>query len=207
MIISHKYKVIFIHIQKTGGNSVEALFHELDKKIQKRIDVDPQVIKRSKHCFARDVKAVINRDIFDNYVKFCIVRNPFDRMVSWYSMLKYKTGPENSVMQEVNKYASSFEEFLMLPRNHPNGLFERFYVNQLDYISEGSEFLVDRILRFENLTNDFSEFAKEIGIHKKLPHVNKSKREKKYQTYYTRTTREIIFSRFKKDIEYFGYEF
>ena len=95
----------------------------------------------------------------------------------------------------------------MLARNHKSGLFERFYVNQLDYISENNNILVDRILRFENLSGDFDHLAKEIGFEGNLPHVNKSKQKENYQNYYTKHTKEAIFQRFKQDFEYFGYRF
>ncbi|EDN69667.1 conserved hypothetical protein [Beggiatoa sp. PS] len=216
MFISHKYKVIFVHIQRTGGNSIHKVFQEFDRDLLVRIKLDPRK-KRTRHCFTSDIKAVIDDHIFRNYTKFCVVRNPFDRMVSWYSIFKYGLGHDrvimpsktlwDEVMIEVNKNANSFEEFIMLPRNHESGLFERFYTNQLDYISDNQSILVDRILRFENLTNDFAQFAHEIGFEGKLPCVNKSKHKKDYRTYYTTKTKEIVFQRFKPDFEYFGYSF
>lgn len=219
MFISHKYKVIFIHIQKNGGTSIERAFEESDAELVKSIRTSSSE-RTLRHCVVSDVRVAIDDNIFKNYKKFSVVRNPFDRMVSWYSMFKQKAAEIDAssqpsgfkamgdgVMAEVNRNADSFKAFLMLPRNHESGLFERFYVNQLDYISENGRILTDKILRFENLAGDFNTLAKEIGFKAELPHVNKSAREKNYRTYYDDMTKELMFQRFKKDFEYFGYRF
>nr|VFK19035.1 MAG: hypothetical protein BECKLPF1236B_GA0070989_11593 [Candidatus Kentron sp. LPFa] len=111
------------------------------------------------------------------------------------------------VLAEVNRNASSFEEFILLSKNHESGLFERFYMNQLDYISDDGVIVADKILRFETLNYDFYSFARAIGLDVKLCHINSSNREESYRTYYTEETKEIISKRFRKDIEYFGYTF
>jgi len=139
-------------------------------------------------------------------------------MASWYSMFKYGLGNDRVILPyekmvgekvraEVNKNANSFEEFVWLPKEHESGLFERFHMNQLDYISENGCILVDKILRFENLSDDFENFAREIGFEGKIPHANKSKQRESYQKYYTESTKKEIFQRFKLDFEYFGYHF
>ncbi|PCI30780.1 MAG: hypothetical protein COB67_01105, partial [SAR324 cluster bacterium] len=58
MFISHKYKVIFIHIQRTGGNSIHKIFQEHDPELQESIPVH-SLKKRTKHCFASDTKEAI----------------------------------------------------------------------------------------------------------------------------------------------------
>lgn len=219
MFISHKYKVIFVHIQKNGGTSIENLFEEFDPDLIKRIWIDPSK-KTLRHSFASDIKAAIDDNIFRNYTKFCVVRNPFDRMVSWYSMFKQGTveieplsqpsalkAMGENVMAEVNRNSNSFDEFLMLPENHESGLFRRFYANQIDYIWEKKGILADRVLRFENLAGDFKKLAKEIGLGGTLPHVNRSVREKEYRSYYNEVTKQALYQRFNRDFEYFKYGF
>src|SRR5882757_2490353 len=87
MFISHKYKAIFVHIQRTGGNSVQKVFAEHDPDLIDAISVDPAK-KRTKHCFASDIRAAIDQNTFASYTKFCVIRNPYERMVSWYFHLK-----------------------------------------------------------------------------------------------------------------------
>jgi len=220
MFISHKYKTIFIHIQKTGGSSIQRLFEQLDSELVTKIPIDPTK-KRPKHCFASDIEAIVGTEMFSDYTKFCVVRNPFDRLVSWYWMLKLRSFEEEnpeivetegskvnfSLIEALNRNASNFDEFINLSRKHKKGLFERFFVNQLDYISNDDIVIVDRILKFENLANDFSRFAKDLKIQGQLPHMNKTPRKSGFQTYYNETSRQAIAERFQRDLDYFNYTF
>jgi hypothetical protein len=266
LFISHRYKAIFVHIQRTGGNSIQKVFEEHDPGLIETITIDPSK-NRTKHCYISDIRAAVDPHVFSTYTKFCVVRNPFDRMASWYTHFKdggnkedagvkvnedsrtlrlYSIGlkalernkdladlytrlwvkvlqrlrpgsPEEvalrfemiggRVMSEINKKASNFEEFVMLPRDYPGGIFERLYVNQVEYISEGGEVLADKILRFESLSRDFEALAGELGFPGRLPHINASSRTQQYQKYYTDRSREIIAQRFSRDCEQLGYSF
>lgn len=235
MFISHRYKAIFVHIQRTGGNSVAKIFAQNDPELVETIPVDPSK-NRTKHAWIADIRAAIGDDIFTRYTKFCVVRNPFERIVSWYAHLKNPlnegdkpVGVTNSpddqarkaaeefalrfeaigerVKRAVNENASSFDEFVMLPRDHPDGFFERFYANQLDYISIDGEVVVDAVLRFEDLNKDFAALAGRIGLPASLPHINASSRDSDYRKYYSEKTRAIIAERFHRDCERWGYAF
>ena len=131
-------------------------------------------------------------------------------------MLKYRTYNAPKIVRpdavnigqllisEVDKQANSFDEFLMLPRDHESGLFERFYVNQLEYLlSEDGNIIVDRVLRFENLREEFDVLAQEIGLNGALPHANKTTFTQPKEKYYSDKSRIIIRQRFKKDFDYF----
>jgi len=203
MFISHKYKTIFIHIQKTGGDSVENIFRKKNRRLITRISL-PSEILRTKHCYISDMYNVVDKKILNSYTKFCVVRNPFDRMVSWYSMFKHKTGVFNDVMSAVNNNTNTFRDFILLPNKD---LFHRFYVNQIDYISINNKIFVDEILMFENLNEDFNIFKQKINFKATLPHKNKSIREKDYRKYYDDELIEIVYKRFKKDFDYFNYTF
>ena len=220
MFISHKYRVVFIHIQRTGGTSISRIFREFDDDLQYKLPLDP-ALKQSKHPLARNVRAAMGGELFDDYVKFAVVRNPFDRMVSWYSIMANDTvenfAPDVSrdegdfgdkVLREVRRRASSFDEFIALPREDNGGLFERFYTPQFDYLSdEQGQVIVDHILGFETLGEDFEALARKIGFEGALPHRNRSIRDDSYRDYYNATTRDEVARRFAVDLEHFGYRF
>ena len=65
-MIDHKHKFIFIHINKCGGTSIDEHFTENFKDTQKHLSTK------------------LNPNEFDNYFKFTFVRNPWDRVVSFY---------------------------------------------------------------------------------------------------------------------------
>lgn len=98
VFISHRYRAIFVHIQRTGGNSVQKIFEETDPGLVETISVDPSVL-RTKHCHAADIAAAIDPAVFRAYTKFCVVRNPFDRMVSWYAHFKDGGNAEDAGVQ------------------------------------------------------------------------------------------------------------
>lgn len=217
MLISHLYRVIFVHIQRTGGNSIRHIFNELDTNTVQEIPIKTEK-NRLKHCFISDIHAAIDQDTFLGYTKFAVVRNPFDRLFSWYSMFKHKTIEKskiaggvdrtsnlgNAVEIAVEPYLESFETFLSMPNS---GLFERFYLNQLDYMQIDGKLAVDEVLRFENLNNDFNILAKKINFPAQLPEVNHSIRHQDYRLAYTSTTQQIVAERFARDLVFFGYSF
>lgn len=217
MLISPLYHVIFVHIQRTGGNSIRHIFNELDPNAVQEISISVKK-QRLKHCFISDIHAAIDADTFSSYTKFAVVRNPFDRLFSWYSMFKHKTiakseiagGVEktaifgNAVEEAVEPYLESFETFLTMPNS---GLFERFHFNQLDYLELDGKLAVDYVLRFENLTHDFNALAQKINFPATLPEVNQSIRHQDYRHAYNPTTQQIVAERFSRDLAYFGYSF
>jgi hypothetical protein len=91
-MISHKHKTIFIHIPKCGGTSVEVLFlNDLGITFLERScfvmfpnsneKVGP---KRLSHLTASEMinNHFISQELFDNYYKFAVVRDPFERAKS-----------------------------------------------------------------------------------------------------------------------------
>ena len=217
MLISHRYRVIFVHIQRTGGNSIRHLLNELDSNTIQNLPVDKGK-NRLKHCFISDIQAVIEPDVFASYTKFAVVRNPFDRLFSWYSMFKHNTiakseiagGVErtahlgNAVEAAVAPFLDSFESFLNLPNS---SLFERFYYNQLDYMQIDGRLAIDYVLRFEHLTDDFNQLAQKIALPMLLPTVNQSIRYQDYRKAYNQATQHLVAQRFARDLDYFSYIF
>lgn len=216
MFISHRYQVIFVHIQRTGGNSINKIFQEYDPDLIEIVPIAPDK-QRTRHCYLSDIKAALDADTFCHYTKFATVRNPFDRFVSWYFMFKHGLGADEvpptythvggQVMQLVNEHAPTFAAFVDLPVDHPSGLVRRFYAAQLDYLSENGVVLADRILRFETLERDFNQLAQEIGFPGQLPHLNRATRVTDYRACYSAQTQALIEQRFQRDLTYFGYEF
>ncbi len=98
MFISHKYKVIFVHIQRAGGSSIHRVFQQYDPDLVETLPIN-SAMKRTKHSFITDIRNAVDRDIFENYLKFCVVRNPFDRMVSWYHMVIGKIGNDQAMFK------------------------------------------------------------------------------------------------------------
>ena len=216
MFVSHRYRVIFVHIQRTGGNSINKVFRDHDPELVELVPIAPEK-QRTRHGYISDLKAALDPAVFKSYTKFAVVRNPFDRFVSWYFMFKHGLGDDevpttyahvgNEVMRLVNENASTFEAFVHLPCEHPSGLFRRLYVPQVAYVAEDGTVLADQILRFESLTDDFQRLADAVNFPGHLPHVNRSVRVADYRGCYSEETKAIIAQRFQQDLDAFNYEF
>lgn len=229
MLVSHRHRTIFVHIQRTGGNSVQRLFEALDPDLVEAVAVDPDK-RRTKHCWLEDIAEALDPAIFATYTKFAIVRNPFDRLLSWYQFLRDGGHAQDAgivvrdpgdaltteqselcdrigdrVMREVRRHAESFAQFVQLPRDHAD--FSRFHACQLDYVSLGGHVGVDVVLRFESLAQDFERLARRLGITARLPHRNASSREPGYRQAYDPELRALVEARFARDLAAFGYAF
>jgi len=81
------------------------------------------------------------------------------------------------------------------------------YINQIDLITDQNGLLLDYIIKFENLENELKNMFKSLNLdYPDIPTINISN-HKNYREYYDNETKEFIYELFKKDINYFGYEF
>jgi hypothetical protein len=141
----------------------------------------------------------------EKYYKFSIVRNPWDRLVSWYS---YHTRVFKRTNQSFNSWVRNGATTHW---KNVDGTYwgDKDPLNcQLWIINkEYPEIKLDFIGKFENLQQDFNIVCDKIGIpSQELPHLNKSK-HKHYTEYYDDETKQIVAEKFAGDIEHFGYEF
>ncbi len=203
MFVSDSRKLVFVHIQKTGGITVHRL---LQQQIPDIRIIDAEV---ARHAFA--IRGMKTLDDWDERFKFAFVRNPWDRLVSWYSMVANSQKARNELWWYVHENSSTFEEFIHNCTDEieiAEGVYYSFTYNQLDYVTdENGNLIVDFIGRLENFEEDIHEVFDRIGVElEAIPHNNRSKHEH-YSTFYTPETEMIVRERFKRDIEYFGYEF
>jgi hypothetical protein len=96
-MISHHHKAIFIHIPKTAGQSIERVFLELiglnwkrRAPLLLRANDEPSLgPPRLAHLRAHEYVeyCYLPQELFDEYFIFSFVRNPWDRVISFYRYL------------------------------------------------------------------------------------------------------------------------
>lgn len=194
---------VFVHIQRTGGNAIRSALGLPDKE-------------PNKHFSAQELKGVYGDAIWANSFKFAFVRNPWDRLVSWWSLIDNGRDPAgttpapNNFFGYVLTQARNFEEFLsnctdeIVDKDGRKNIFR----NQIDYLtSDNGSFMVDFIGRFERLQTDFDTIAGRLGLPQvALPKINHS-RHAPYTEYYTASMAEKVRQRYHRDIAAFGYAF
>ncbi len=189
MIISHKYKIIFIDIYKNAGTYIIDIFKKIDNKHEQKYP----------HIYAKDAIKNIDPKIWNTYTKFCVVRNSYDWQMSLYYFMKLNIyhGQHKLVKNmSVNEYLEWRKTDLH---------------QQIEFIlDDNNKLLIDHIIKFENLENDLIEFFKDkIDIKKYLPQkkINSSKRNHDYKMDYDENGKKMLEEMHKPDIEYFGFKF
>lgn len=123
---------------------------------------------------------------------FCCVRNPWDRMVSWYNFFK-----------EQDKIEGSFENFI--DRSFRSDRSAKYYKpmnRQMQFVRN-----VDYVIRYENLREDFKMVQERCTCFTPLPHYNRSKHDK-YVDYYTnRDYINIVGEYYAEEIDVLEYKF
>jgi len=204
MPISHKHKVIFVHIPKTGGGSIEQALGvwgssnrggtKKDSDILYGYGTDPNAALQ--HLTASEINALVPAAVYEAYFKFSVVRNPFDRLVSEYWWQK-KEGMK-----------LFFKEFLLkevLPKKEE----QKHYMDQYKFITdENGNVIVDFVARFETLSDDIKYIFHRVGINKRLKYVHrvKSLNWGRYSDYYDKETLDLVAKLYSKDIEFFSYK-
>jgi hypothetical protein len=75
-MIDHNRKLIFIHIARTGGTSIETALVGKDWWF-----FDAQ----TKHISAKQARMFYGEELWKSYTKFSVIRNPWDRIISMWA--------------------------------------------------------------------------------------------------------------------------
>jgi hypothetical protein len=200
-MISLQKRFLFVHIPKTAGNSIQSVLRDYseDQLVALRKEQDgierfglrnPKY-KLRKHSTLSEYHDALGQEQFRDLYKFTCVRNPWDRMVSYYF-----TPTQNPETWDQRKFRRIISNVVSISD------YLRLDDSDVDSFAN-----VDCIMRFENLAEDFRAVCAAIGISPPtLPQYNRSNREH-YSKYYDDELRELVRSRFAAEIERFGYVF
>ena len=190
MIISHKYKLIFIHIYKNAGTFVTELLYNLDRHI---IDCDG-------HISAKDAKKKYPK-LWNDYTKICIIRNSWDWQISLLAYMKESIEHhQHHIVKNMN-----VNEYLQWRKTDLH--------QQLEFITDDNEdCLIDNILLFDNLNENIKNFFRnkyntDISFDMPLQKTNTSNRHSDYRKYYNDNDKQILYDMHLPDIKKFNFEF
>ncbi|MBL8545610.1 MAG: sulfotransferase family 2 domain-containing protein [Hyphomonadaceae bacterium] len=204
-MISDQHRAIFIHIQKTGGTSVSLALGGGRREARK-------------HWTAQELRRAIEPSVWATYYKFAFVRNPWARLLSWWTMLdaqreRFEAGQsENPLVLAALPQCRTFTDFLermdddvVSPKS---GHRTNIWRNQIDYLIDANgALLVDFVGRTETLAQDIEQIrphlAAPLGA---IGHENAFERSH-YSEIYTPALRALVAERYASDIAHFGYTF
>lgn len=187
--------VIFIHITKTAGTSVARTLNCCTVK----------ETGQPKHRTALQIINEIGQKKYDNAFKCTFVRNPWDRMLSYYRF-------KRDVMKNLPYLKTgNFNDWILDPAFDQQLLTDQYLaVSQVDWlVNTNGKVDIDFIGRFENLSADFEKLCQQINVTpaKPLRKVVVSGPTLNYRDVYTPESKAVVDKLYQRDIEYFGYTF
>ena len=108
------------------------------------------------HDTAAQGRWKLGRTVYEQYMSAAFVRNPWDRLVSWYSMIE-RSDRDLRLHQYVHENSHDFDSFV---RNctrtiHDHDGKKSFCRNQIDYLTDWRcRLIVDFVGRFETIEQD-----------------------------------------------------
>jgi len=213
-MIFHDYKLIFVHIPKTGGSSIE---HALAESLGIELDVtvddkdlftgwdDENYIWRQ-HATIEEVNNLYEGELND-YKSVAFTRNSWSRAVSDFLWLSRELNISEGVFVDYLTGEGKFKEALDCNNKQSSRRYDHVQP-QSDFININNQPVVDYIGSFENIQHDFDVLCELIGVGVvELPHHKKSEYDKEYVDYYNEQTKQIVADMYEEDIKMFNYEF
>lgn len=198
-------KTVFIHIPKNAGLSVVKIISG-DKKYVVKQHIPIMINKNGKYLIDTE-KLNINsfrKRYFSHpsYPTFCIIRNPYSRLLSAYNFL-YFDGISNDIDTRYGKIIRSYESFEKFIDDIQNisTIIVHFVPQHFYVCDEEKNIIVDHVCKFENLKNDL---VKVDNIFENIGHENVSKKIINSDSL-TPEIKEKIYNVYKNDFEIFGY--
>ncbi|MES0488832.1 MAG: sulfotransferase family 2 domain-containing protein [Leptospirales bacterium] len=245
MLISHRKKFIYTKTVKTAGTSVESYFekycmpegqwkpshsravYETESGVigKRGPDQTAKWIKKFKakpkwksHMPAVKIKNLVDEKLWNSYFKFCVIRNPYDKMVSMFYMK----------LQEEKEY-SQYKKFKI-------GLKKKFNIGDpfdlstgdddterfKDWVKKGGKIIdrnmyiiqddvcVDFFIRYEELESGIKEVCKKIAVPfepDRIPRFKSGRRKTNTELadFYDEQAKDIITKKYQFEIDTFGY--
>lgn len=194
VLVSNPYKFIFLKTSKTAGTSVEMALEPVcapkGHKVQEAVEtvlsdigiigsrmrpctLPPQpAIERGTWCHhkpAADIRRDLGEARFAAYTKITTIRNPFDRCVSLFHWANRQL---LDLIDSFDQIRTTFQDFIKSLEWGTN--------ESIAFID--GEYIIDRAIRFEHLSQDLGATADDLGIPLRpnaLPHTKSTAKTRK----------------------------
>ena len=206
MIISHKYKFLFIGLPFSASSAIS-------KELHLEYDGEPYL---RKHSMYHEFKNLATKSEL-NYFVFAVLRNPMEIAVTVYEKMKKNakgnfTNPE--LFSENGGYITKKQRKKFNFINDNNSSFQQYFIkfhqNPYDNLSSLTIDNCDFVIKYETIAEDYLLALKKAGISnpKLLPVANKTLGKKNDMlAYYTDDIKEVSIAVFGPFMQKYNYSF
>ncbi|MFV0491162.1 MAG: sulfotransferase family 2 domain-containing protein [Pseudorhodobacter sp.] len=215
MILSRGRNYLFLHIPKTGGTALALALEARAMKDDILVGDTPKARARArrqkrlqtagrlwKHSTLADLDGLVTTGDLDRLFILTLVRNPWDRAVSYYHWLRAQSFAHAAVELARNL---TFRDFLAHPltenalSHHPAASWTR---------DRGGQDRATLCLRLEYLDHDIAPFEAHLGFSlAPIARANPSERDRDWRRYYDDENAARLAKICAEDISRFGYGF
>lgn len=204
MLYAAEINLIFVHVSRTGGTTISLLLRDQIPDIKPFLNQHSSII---------EAQSILGKSFVQCY-KFAFVRNPWDRLVSWYALIGKTLHGSNisddklkdPASEHWKQFDSFLEEWSKLEFQIGGVCYKE--LSQWDQISDqGGRLLVDDIGKFESFDIDVHRIFNKAGlIYSPQAKLNQSLHHH-YSVYYSDFGRDLVESVFQDDVKKLNYSF
>lgn len=237
MLVSHRNRFIFIKTMKTAGTSVEVYFEPwcLPEGCPSGAEYRAASVTEAgivgfrgyprpwpfrptwhNHMPAKQIRRLVGASVWENYFKFTVVRNPFDRLVSAFYYLASARPPSARPARRWTRLRPA-----IVPTSGRNDAetiahfrawvqTARLPQDRQLYCIEGQE-AVDCFIRHEDLPAGVEAVCTRVGAHFDLGRLQAFKSQFRNRgievcDFYDRATEVLVREQYAWEIDRFGYD-
>ena len=215
MILSRGRRYIFVHAPKTGGTSLALALEQRAmaddillgdtpkaKKRRSRLDGVETSGRLWKHAMLADLYGLATQEEMETFFVFTLVRNPWDRMVSYYHWLQAQSFDHPAVGLAKSHDFAGFLRLDLIRESIRAAPYGRYVTDA------GGVERADLFIRLEHLADDLAALEAHLGFRLgPVPHINQSNRARNWRGYYGDSEAEIVADLCETDIKRFHYTF